>query len=438
MNISKCINRNCFLFYIYAIFFIFIQIFPLSSLAAKRIKVCSRNCDYLSPQKAIENSRPGDEIIVGPGIYKGALIIKHSLSLQGEGFPVIDGERKGHVIQVLSGDVKIQGLVIINSKKSDIKEYAGIYAEGINRCLFSDNILNNNTYGIYLSEVSRCDITGNLSISNAKSEVLGGNGIHSWYSSLLNIKRNNLFGHRDGIYLEFSSNLIIEDNTATGSLRYGLHFMFSHDNLFRHNVFRNNQTGVAVMYSKRIHVTENRFEKSSGPSAYGMLMKDISDSILEDNIISENTTGIFLDNCMRNQLKGNVFELNGRAIEIPGSNEENIFRFNIIRSNFFDVSTGTRNSKNKFERNFWDAYEGYDINRDGIGDVYYRPVSVFDYWVSRFPVLSILLLSPVVKFIDLSERIFPVITPSNLKDNFPLMSPQYIQISEDSLHDIYP
>ena len=76
---------------------------------------------------------------------------------------------------------------------------------------------------------------------------------------------------------------------------------------------------------------------------------------------------------------------------------------------------------NSFDHNYWDKYEGYDINRDKIGDVVYRPISMFSVIIEKNPPAMILFRSIMVSLLDKTEKIIPSLTPENLKDNFPLM-----------------
>jgi len=76
---------------------------------------------------------------------------------------------------------------------------------------------------------------------------------------------------------------------------------------------------------------------------------------------------------------------------------------------------------NEFNGNYWSNYTGYDLNRDGIGDVPYRPVKLFSYIVNRTPETIILLRSLFMDIIDFSEKVSPAFTPDNLLDAQPLM-----------------
>jgi nitrous oxidase accessory protein len=73
--------------------------------------------------------------------------------------------------------------------------------------------------------------------------------------------------------------------------------------------------------------------------------------------------------------------------------------------------------------NFWDQYDGYDLNHDHVGDIPYHPVSLYGTLVERMPVAVLLWRSFFVLLMDRSERILPAITPENLKDSKPAMKP---------------
>ena len=83
-------------------------------------------------------------------------------------------------------------------------------------------------------------------------------------------------------------------------LRYGLHYMFSDDNLFEDNMFENGAAGTAIMYSKRIVFRRNRFLRNRGFASVGLLFKTCDDVLAEDNLIADNARGIFLEGSYRN------------------------------------------------------------------------------------------------------------------------------------------
>ena len=92
-------------------------------------------------------------------------------------------------------------------------------------------------------------------------------------------------------------------------------------------------------------------------------------------------------------------------------------------ANTFDVSTNGETQLNYFKSNYWDKYEGYDLNRDGIGDVPYRPVSLFSIIVEQLPPGLLLIHSFMVFLLDKAEKIIPSLTPADLIDETPQVKP---------------
>ena len=76
-----------------------------------------------------------------------------------------------------------------------------------------------------------------------------------------------------------------------------------------------------------------------------------------------------------------------------------------------------------YQNNYWDKYEGYDLNRDGIGDIPHHPVNMYSMIIERMPIAVIFLRSFMVNLLDKTEKEIPSITPENFKDNHPMMKP---------------
>ena len=74
---------------------------------------------------------------------------------------------------------------------------------------------------------------------------------------------------------------------------------------------------------------------------------------------------------------------------------------------------------NTFRGNYWDKYEGYDLNRDGTGDVPYHPVSVYSILSERIPATMILYRSFLTNIMDQAEKVMPSIIPDQLRDDAP-------------------
>ncbi|KAA9325692.1 nitrous oxide reductase family maturation protein NosD [Adhaeribacter soli] len=399
----------------------FLAFFTTKSAQAAELKVC-KTCDFKTVTSAVKAAKPHDRILVQPGYYAESNIeIKKPLQLIGVGKPVIDAKNKGGIFQVETRNVLIKGFELRNVEVSYLRDFAAIKVYEGAHVTISDNLIKNAFFGIYLQRTDSCTVARNVVEGQARTETTSGNAIHLWYSDFITITDNKTSGHRDGIYLEFAKRSTIKDNLSFGNIRYGLHFMFSDGNVYTHNTFRNNGAGVAVMYTRDIVMQHNTFEHNWGPAAYGLLLKDISRSTISNNRFIKNTAGIYMEGSTYLHIEKNTFQGNGWALRVISSCSEDTFRLNNFMSNTFDVSTNASSASNYFSHNYWDKYEGYDLNKDRIGDVPYRPVSLYSLVVERVPSSIMFLRSFIVDLMDRMEKVIPSFTPEMLKDDSPVL-----------------
>lgn len=379
---------------------------------------------YQTVTAAIRAAVDGDTILVHPGEYaEQNITITKRVVLKGLSYPVLDGGHKWEILSIKANCVVVEGLRLKNSGNSSLEDLAGIKLYQCRNVIIRNNVLENTFFGIYAQLSSNCIIKDNRITGSAKIEQQSGNGIHNWRCDSMQIIANSISGHRDGIYFEFVNNAVIWRNTSTKNLRYGLHFMFSHDNAYITNIFKNNGAGVAVMYSHGVKMYNNFFMDNYGDAAYGLLLKDISDSQIEGNHFTGNTSGIHMEGSSRLQLAKNEFRNNGWALQVQASCDDIMVRENNFIGNTFDVSTNGNLVLNTFDSNYWDKYEGYDLNRDKTGDVPYRPVSMYSMLVEQNPTVIMLFRSFIVTLMDKTEKVLPSLIPENLVDNTPLMKP---------------
>ncbi|WP_179351191.1 nitrous oxide reductase family maturation protein NosD [Winogradskyella vidalii] len=390
-----------------------------SSSVAQPIEVC-KTCPISTLKDGIANAKNFDTIIVKKGIYKAHnIIVDKPLTIIGENYPVIDGELKGEIITVIADNVTVDGLFIINVGNSYLEDYAAIRVKNSKNFLIQNLVLEKLFFGIYIEKSRDGKVYHNKIIGDAVEEYNSGNGIQLWYSKNVLVKHNFVQRVRDGIYLEFSDDCTIKNNVSALNVRYGLHFMFSNDDTYEDNIFENNGAGVAVMFSRRIKMYNNIFKKNWGTASYGLLLKEINDGEIKGNTFEDNTIGINVEGSNRINYKHNTFENNGWAVKVKGACYTNIFTENNFLYNSFDIAYNSKVNDNQFDRNYWSNYTGYDLNKNGIGDVPYRPVKLFSYIVNRTPETIILLRSMFIDIIDFSEKVSPVFTPDDLLDHNP-------------------
>jgi nitrous oxidase accessory protein len=390
--------------------------------AGAREIVVSSTAEPRTVAAAIAGARDGDRILVKSGVYREpTIIVDRSVEIVGEGWPVLDGEGDREIMVVTGRDVSIRGLRFRNVGKSMLEDRAAIRVAGTSGCTIEGNIVEDAFFGVYLHKSERCIVSRNLMSARGTSESSSGNGVHSYSSRDVSILDNDIRGFRDGIYLEFSRDARVFDNRSIGNIRYGLHFMYSDSSEYRRNTFADNNAGVAVMYSHWVEMSGNEFRDHRGSASYGLLLKEVYDARLVGNRFDRNTVALFADGAGRIVADGNVFSRNGWAVKLMASTTDGRFSRNDFKGNTFDVSTNSRQSANAFSGNYWDEYVGYDLDRDGTGDVPHRPVRLFSLIVEENAPALIVLRSLFVSMLDRAERVIPSITPQTLLDDSPAM-----------------
>lgn len=371
---------------------------------------------------ALHRARAGDTITVRPGTYREPRVnVAIGVTIIGQGDPVFDGQGLHEILTVTADGVTIRGLVLRNVGYSYTEDRAAIRLDSVRDCTIVNNRISASFFGVYLARSSGCIITDNVFDGHPARQPTAGNAVHLFHSPGVTVARNRIRGHRDGIFLEFSPHARILENQSEGNLRYGLHFMYSDSCEYLRNRFVRNGAGVAVMYSRAVTMVGNRFEENRGPAAYGLLLKDIKDSRVERNVLSRNSTGLYIEGSDRIEVVANQFLENGWAVRLMADATDNAFRRNRFEGNSFDLATNSRSSRGSFTENFWEGYAGYDLDRDGYGDVPYRPVRLFSILVEQSETALVLQRSLFVGLLDVAERVVPAITPERMADERPLM-----------------
>ena len=372
---------------------------------------------------AIARAPRGAHVRIMPGVYREpTIVVDRPVTIEGVGTAVLDGEGRRQIMTITGDSVTVRHLTFRDVGVSR-EDRSAIRIAGASHCAVEDNRIERAFFGIYLARVSDCRISGNTLVGAPSTEVGSGNGIHLWTADHVTIVGNHVRGHRDGIYFEFVHDSDVERNVSEENQRYGLHFMFSDDCRYRGNLFRHNGAGVAVMYTRRVEMVDNRFERNEGGAAYGLLLKEISDARLERNRFTRNTTALLADGTTRLVVSGNRFADNGWALRVDANAQGGRITGNDFFRNSFDVATNSRSADTILDGNYWDAYTGYDLGRDGYGDVPHRPVRLFSLLVARNEPALVLLRSTFVALLDLAERVVPTLTPESLADHHPAMRP---------------
>jgi nitrous oxidase accessory protein len=401
-----------------------VALLAAAPLTAQQPIVVSPRGPVRTIAEGVRRAAPGGRVVVTAGVYREpTVVIDKPLTLEGRSLPTLDGEGARELLRVTADDVTVRGLRFANVGRSYTEDRAAVRVVKAARCVIADNRFDDAFYGVYLADVDGCRVERNRLAGRATSEAASGNGIHLWSSRGVVIADNAIAGHRDGIYFEFVRDSRVERNTSEGNLRYGLHFMYSDSCRYVGNAFRRNGSGVAVMYTKAVEMRGNRFEDNWGAAAYGLLLKEIGDPVLVGNVFARNTVGLMADGVTRLVAERNAFRENGWAVRLQANAQDARFVSNDFAGNTFDVATNGRDAAATFAGNWFDGYRGYDLDRDGRGDVPHRPVRLFSLLVASYEPSVALLRSFFVDLLDGAERVVPALTPESVVDAHPSMRP---------------
>ena len=378
----------------------------------------------LSPLQArVDRARPGDRVVIDAGVYDGDLIIDKPLTLVGRGRPLLRGSGRGSVVRVRAAGVTVEGLDIDGANSGDLgHDTSGIHVAAA-RVTIRDCRIRGSLFGIYLRGSDDATVDRNT-IDGIAGRPAGeiGSGIHVWNSQRFLLTGNTIARSRDGFYIQSSGHGRVTHNRAS-DLRYGLHYMFSDDNVFEDNVFERGAAGAALMFSNRLVFRRNRFVRNRGFASVGLLLKACDDVIAEDNLIADNARGIFLEGSYRNRFVRNVIALSDMALVIYDSSGSNVFEENAFLGNLTPLSLSGRRTDTRFARNYWSDHREPDLDGDGVADRPYRLSNVFDHLRGNLTAADLFSQSAAAAALAAAERTFPVLDAIPVVDEQPLARP---------------
>jgi nitrous oxidase accessory protein len=380
-----------------------------------------------SVQALVDAAAPGVEIRLEPGVYAGPVRIDKAITLDGGGQAVIDGGGHGSVIRLQTDGAQLRGLTIRGSGSSHNDLDAAIRISG-NYNVIKDNVIEDCLFGIDLQQSNNNVVRRNRIRSKDATMGLRGDAIRLWYSMGNQITDNRITNARDSVIWYSQDNLIAGNHSAHG--RYALHFMYAQANRVERNVYDDNEVGVFLMYSDGVQVVGNRISRSTGPTGMGVGFKETSDVTLQGNEILYCASGIYLDVSpyqpdTENRFLDNLIAYNDVGVLFHNDWTGNVFRANRLQGNITQVAVqGARTaSRNAWQGNYWDDYQGFDRDGDGVGDTPYELYSYANRIWMDVPPARFFKGSPVLELLDFVERLAPFSEPElTLRDVAPRMA----------------
>lgn len=220
----------------------------------------TREHPYQSITNALEHAKDGDTIFVHNGTYYEHVVVNKSVSLLGEDrdSAIVDGNRTGNVISIITDYVSITGFNLKSGGMGPEDYGSGIFvdatARGVN---ISCNTIMYNYYGIRLQHSDSNTVSGNtitnnydgISLYSSDDNMVSSNtvssniygGISLSYSGVNVVSGNTITSNYNGITLEFSSDNVVSGNTIFSNNNYGVSLYGSSNTIYLNNFNNTNQ-----------------------------------------------------------------------------------------------------------------------------------------------------------------------------------------------------
>ena len=382
-------------------------------------------------QKVIDSAKAGSKIELPAGLFEGNIVINKPLMIVGKGNDtIIKGDGNDTVIKIRSSNVIVKNLVIENSGSEHEKVDAGISIKDAKFCEVENCIIRDCLFGIDLQNVHNSKFIGNYITSKNFPLGIRGDGVRLWYSNDNILRKNRLYKSRDFVIWYSHGNLIEENEGEYG--RYSLHFMYAGKNIVRKNIYKHNSVGIFFMYSRDTEAYENVVISSLGTTGIGIGLKDASNFTIKNNTVLYCAKGFYIDRSPfqpdeKNYIEGNKVLYNSIGMHFHSLSINNVIEKNIFKGNMENVYDDSGQGRihsvmNHWSRNYWDDYQGFDKDGDGIGDIPYNLYYFADKMWLLNPNVRFFYGSPVISILNFLAKLAPFSEPIKLlTDPEPLM-----------------
>ncbi len=380
-----------------------------------------------APLQALIDATPaGGTLHLAAGSYAGPARIAKSMTLEGGHQAVIIGDGKSTVLSVAAHGVTLRGLRITGSGDSHDRVDAGILVEGDEHRI-EDNDIDDVLFGIHLKQVDRSRVVANRVTGKDLPLGMRGDAIRVWYSRHNVIEGNRFVRARDLTFANSADNRIVGNQFTDG--RYGMHIIFSPRLLVENNRLSDTGTGIIVLYSPDLILRGNHIAHALTGGGGGIVFKESNDGLVENNEVLHCSVGLRVDAPPAESVgtltvRNNRFAHNIVGLFFYGEAGGHRFFDNRFESNLTTVAISApgAGSANVWRGNYWDEYQGFDRNGDGIGDTPHEVYLFADRIWMETPMATFFRNSPVLELLDFLERLAPFSTPHRvLQDPSPKM-----------------
>ncbi|MGE7920105.1 right-handed parallel beta-helix repeat-containing protein [Viridibacillus sp. NPDC093762] len=368
--------------------------------------------DQLSLQEQIDGTPAGSVLELEDGVYTGQITITKPITLRGSKHTMLEGSGKEPLLKIEN----VQNVTLENIHITDA--HVGIVVKNTSQVNLNNVQLRNVWSGVQIYN-SKHVVVNNLKIKGINGHYSKkGNGLDVFNSNDLTISNNKVQDVQDGFYIEKAQAIKLTDNAIKNS-RYGIHFMYTEDAIAEQNDFNQNVTGIMLMMTEDTQLQNNHVTEQNGLNGSGMVLFEAKNIDVLSNHFQNNRTALSTQKLTTSTVEYNTFQMNQTAIELLRSNKENTVYANDFVGNIVNLrSDGTSSS---ISHNYYDDYDGIDIDDNGIGDSPYVALQSFGQWMVRKPSYQYFIESPSVVLLNKMDRQTNAIETELLVDKEPMM-----------------
>lgn len=387
--------------------------------------IASTSAGAPSLQALIDATPRGATLRLAPGVYQGPVNVHTPIVIDGAHAATIEGDGRGTVLSVQTNDVTLRGLRLRGSGDSHDRVDAGLLLQG-DGIRVEDNDLEDVLFGIHLKAVNYSVINGNRVTGKPLAVGLRGDAIRMWNSHDNRIEGNTFVRARDITLANSPRNQLVNNRFTDG--RYGMHLVFSPDVQIEGNHLTHTGTGIVGLYSPGLTIVRNHVAHALTDGGAGIVVKESHRSRVENNVVLHCAVGLKADASADAEhaliVRGNQFAHNIVGLSFYGEAGGHQFMDNRFESNLTTVviSAPGAGSANVWLGNTWDEYQGFDRNKDGVGDTAHELLMFADRIWMETPMATFFRSSPALELLDFLERLAPFSSPHKiLRDARPRM-----------------
>lgn len=365
-------------------------------------------------QPLVDAALPGSTLNPPPGIYSGPVVIAKPLTVDGGGQVQVRGNGKGTVVSISGSNVTLRGLHIAGSGELHDGVDAGILVEGQHHRI-EGNHLEDVLFGIHLRQARDTTVRNNHVTGKDLSLGMRGDAIRIWNGTGNRIEDNRFQRARDLTLINAPDNRITGNRFVDG--RYGMHIVFSPRLRIERNHFSDMGTGIIVLYSRDVELRRNHIEHALTGGGAGIVFKESDTGLVEGNTVLHCAVGLKVDAPPEPvgvlTVRDNTFAHNVIGLFFYGEAGGHRFTANRIEKNLTTVAISGQGAgaANIWQGNRWDDYQGFDRNKDGIGDTPHESWIFADRIWMETPMATFFRNSPGLELLDFLERMAPFSLP---------------------------